>query len=184
LQEQLKKNSDMGNLLNSDPKAAQLLKAYPTLGALLRENDTEVDQQNSNTILADVSTCSSVGVTTPATWNTYTSRLTHALQQCSLSTQNAAQFDTSLKARQYPMPVMYSTWNEVLIKVWPAGIPERLPLAAFYYENPTGLAQAKAYQQKYVTRTRGHWLPIIKLDTAQLGANPFSYRAADQAVQP
>jgi hypothetical protein len=46
------------------------------------------------------------------------------------------------------------------------------------------LAEAKAYQQKYATRTGGGWLPIIKLDLARMSDAPFSYSPTDQAIQP
>jgi hypothetical protein len=71
----------------------------------------------------------------------------------------------------------------VLIKVWAAGIPEQLPLQAFYYQNATGLPEAKEYQRKYIARTAGQWLPVIKLDPTKFNGNPFSYNEADQAVQ-
>lgn len=182
--EQLRNNLDPTPLLASQPRLAQLLETTPTLGPLLRANKKMLEQWASAPVLADLSTCASVNATTLTTWYTYNSTRPDNWHQCSLSTQNAAQFDVSLQARTYTAIRWYVNWNEVLIKVWPAGNPRQLPLQAFYYHDATGLGEAKIYQQKYVARTNGLWLPIIKLDMAQLNGNPFSYSQADQAVQP
>ncbi|WP_268799872.1 hypothetical protein [Pseudomonas huanghezhanensis] len=163
-----------------------MLEATPNLGRLLRENERMVEQWSAAPNLADESTCAGVNAATLSTWYTYFSKLTNTSYQCSLSTQNAAQFDVSLKARQYTGLSGYYQWNELLVKLWPSGIPEQLPLQAFYYLDPKGLAEAKTYQQKYATRTGGLWLPVIKLDATKMAAGtaPFSYSTADQAVKP
>jgi hypothetical protein len=183
LVERLTNSQDQTGPLAADPELAKLLGATPDIGALLRENQRNVETWKAAPSLVDISTCARVNAGTLAGWNTYTRRLTHPSHQCSLSAQDAAQFAVSLKAREYPMPVMYSTWNELLIKIWPTGVPARLPLQAFYYLNATGLPEAKVYQQKYAARTGGLWLPVIKLDPAKFNGNPFSYSATDQAVQ-
>ncbi len=184
LVEQLINGQDPTSLLRADPTLAGLLGATPNIGALLRENRHNAEQWQTAPYLADLSTCASVNADTSTSWNTYTRQLTHPSYQCSLSTQSATQFAASLTAREYPMPMMYSTWNELLIKVWRAGIPAQLPMQAFYYQNAAGLPEAKVYQQKYEARTGGEWLPIIKLDVTKLNGNPFSYNPADQALQP
>ncbi|MDE1195370.1 MAG: hypothetical protein PW896_09375 [Pseudomonas sp.] len=79
---------------------------------------------------------------------------------------------------------MDALWNEMMVKTWDQDIPGSLPLESFFYTSAAGLAEAKIYQQKYRARTGNGWLPIIKLDLTRLNANPFSYNAADQAVQP
>jgi hypothetical protein len=184
LLEQLINNQDLPSALRSSPRIAELLKANPDLGPLLRENDNNVEQWSKATTLADVSTCASVNANTLATWYEFSRALSALMYQCSLSAQNTEQFDTSLKARGYSLPAGSTTWNELLIRVWPSGIAAQLPLEAFYYQNAAGLPDAKAYQQKYVTRTGGLWLPVVKLDMTKLAGNPFSYASTDQAVQP
>ncbi|MDD1966876.1 hypothetical protein NPS29_16230 [Pseudomonas putida] len=184
LVERLKNDQSPAGLLTSDSRLAELLRAAPTLGALLSDNERMVEHWRVAPYADDLSTCAGQNAATMATWNSYSSKLTHPSQQCSLSAQDATQFDTSLKAREFALPVIKSTWNEVLVKVWPAGIPNRLPMEGFFYTSAPGLAEAKAYQQKYVTRTGGMWLPVIKLDMTKLAGNPFSYSTADQAVQP
>lgn len=169
----------------SNSTEVALLKSVPTLGNLLRESEKRLGQpEKSDLNMADPSSCAGVNASTPTTWKTYTSRLTKPQNQCSLSAQVADQYNTSVKVREYPMPGIYSDYNELLIKVWATGTPVQLPLVAFYYQNAAGLSDAKVYQTKYSSRTAGRWLPIIKLDPARLNGNPFSYSAADQAVQP
>ena len=206
-------NQDLINLLTANPQLVDLLrnhpevleqlinnqepnrqvlqevktgtrKLIPELGKLLRESEKKLEREASKTHLADVSTCATVNASTPATWKAYTGRLSHPRKQCSLSAKAADQFNTSVKVREYAIPGINSPWNELLIKIWPKGIPAQLPLAAFYYQDGAGLTAAKAYQTKYDSRTGGQWLPIIKFDAARLNANPFSYSASDQAIQP
>jgi hypothetical protein len=126
--EQLRNNQPSTGLLKSNPKLAQLLKETPSLGPLLSENRNNVEQWAKAPRLADLSTCASVNAVTVQNWIAYTKTVTHPSRQCSLSAQKADQFTTSLKARASPMPGMYSTWNELLIKVWPSGIPAQLPI--------------------------------------------------------
>jgi hypothetical protein len=188
LVDQLANGRDANALSPQDPELAAILGSEPELGSLLRESLDHMEAANKASVkVADPSTCAGVGANTPATWLPYTSRLTSRVQQCSLSAQKVAEFSVLMQARQQPIRnEVFSTWNELLIKVWAAGSPSRLPLQAFYYQNPTGLPEARVYQQKYASRTGGQWLPVIKLDAAKMAAGnaPFSYSAADQAIQP
>ena len=132
----------------------------------------------------DLSTCVQVNAETVEGWYAFTSTLTRQQDQCSLSTQDPGQFATSLKVRAKRPANMPDAWNEILAKVWEQNIPGQLPLESFFYKNAAGLAEAKAYQQKYAARTGGGWLPIIKLDLTNMNSTPFSYTPADQAIQP
>lgn len=187
LADRLANGKDASDLLQKDPAFAALIRKVPNLGMLLSHSLDEVQASNQFSInVADQSTCAGQNATTLNTWLAYTNRLTHRLQQCSLSAQNPAQFSLSLLARGSSVPAaVFSTWNEVLIKVWPAGMASRVPLQAFYYQSAAGLPEARAYQQKYKTRT-SLWVPVIKLDATKMAAGvaPFSYIPADQAVQP
>jgi hypothetical protein len=182
--DRLANGKDASDLLQADPKFAALVRKEPELGRLLQESLAEVEASNKTGVQEDSSTCAQKNAQTLNGWFDFTKALTNRVYQCSLSTQDPAQFAVSLNARQYDVPTeVYSTWNEVLIKVWAAGIPEQLPLQAFYYQNATGLPEAKEYQRKYIARTAGQWLPVIKLDPTKFNGNPFSYNEADQAVQ-
>lgn len=193
--ERLRNIQDSATLRKYDPRLAERLKATPNLGRLLLENSKRLEEwTHSENLkvhpsrkLADPSTCSGKNAITPPTWNTYTSRLTNRAYQCSLSTENASQFDTNVKARAYAMPAaIHSDWNELLIKVWPAGSVTQLPLEAFYYqgrESPA-LEDAQMYQAKYRRATGGQWLPILMINpTAGMG-KAFFYFPEDQAIEP
>ncbi|MCD5976016.1 hypothetical protein [Pseudomonas quasicaspiana] len=138
-----------------------------------------------NDALADLSSCASKNVITLAQWTAYAPTVPHPSNQCSLSTEDAAQFYVSLQARSVAAPLIYRTWNEIMMTTWALGIGTRLPLESFFYKAniPASLAEAKNYQTKYKART-ALWVPIIKLDLTQLNGNPFSYTAGDQAIQP
>lgn len=132
----------------------------------------------------DPSTCSQVDAVTGPGWYAFTRTLAKQQDQCSLSTQDPEQFMTSVKVRSNRPDNMPDAWNEVLVKAWDQNTPNALPLEAFFYKNSSGLAEARAYQQKYATRTGGGWLPIIRLDLARLSDAPFSYSPTDQSIQP
>jgi len=185
--DRLANGKDASDLLLKNRELADLIGKVPELRKLLQDSLDLVEASKKASInVADPSTCAGKAATELNSWHAFTQQLTHRVQQCSLSTQSAAQFAVAIQARALSVPTsVFSTWNELLIKVWAAGIPARLPLQAFYYQNATGLPEAKVYQQKYASRTGGLWLPIIKLDATKLagGVGPFSYNTADQAIQ-
>lgn len=133
---------------------------------------------------ADLSTCQSVDAITTEGWYAFARQLTHPQEQCSFSTRDWSQFLTSLKVRANRPANMPDAWNEILVRVWDQNIPAQLPIEAFFYKNPAGLAEARTYQQKYAARTAGAWLPVIKLDLAAPNDAPFSYIPTDQLIQP
>lgn len=136
--------------------------------------------------LADLSTCASKNAITPSTWSAYTNKLPQRYYQCSLSTQNAAQFDTSVKARSYAVPpVIYSDWNELLIKAWPDDIPAKVPVQAFYYlnQNAGDFNKVQNWQFRYRQET-GLWVPLILLNVNADNGKPFNYVPGDQGIQP
>ncbi|MEB0094453.1 hypothetical protein QN408_24915, partial [Pseudomonas sp. CCI4.2] len=134
---------------------------------------------------ADLSSCSSVNVRTVEQWYTYTQTLLNRDYQCSLSTADAVQFATSYQVRAKRPPNMEALWNEIMITTWPQDYGASLPIEAFFYKTSAsaGLAEAKAYQTKFKNKT-GRWVPIVRLNLAQLNGEPFSYAATDQAAQP
>lgn len=134
---------------------------------------------------ADLSTCASVNVTTEATWYAYSSKLPDRNYQCSLSTQNAAQFAISYKVRSNPPPNIKAAWNELMVNLWPQNYGAQLPIEAFFYKvgNTASLNNAKSFQTKFKANT-GIWVPVVALNLRQLTHSPFSYNKADQAVQP
>ncbi|RMR02466.1 hypothetical protein ALP94_00220 [Pseudomonas savastanoi pv. glycinea] len=135
-------------------------------------------------IAADLSSCASINVRTLAQWSAHAATLPNAAYQCSLSTQDASQFQVSIQARANINFPYKTAWNEVMIATWPPDIGNRLPIEAFWWNTAkASVAEAKAYQTKFKNKT-GLWVPVIRVDVAQLNGRPFSYNAADQAVQP
>jgi hypothetical protein len=158
--------------------------AYDAWTAQPQRPDAGCGFQPRTAQVLDPGTCSQVNAQTEAGWYAFTGTLTKQQDQCSLSAQDPEQFLTSLKVRASRPANMPDAWNEVLVRVWDQDIPARLPISAFFYKNATGLAEAKAYQQKYAAHTGGGWLPVVRLDLSQLDGMPFSYSPSDQLVQP
>lgn len=136
-----------------------------------------------STSAADLSSCAAVNVRTLAQWVTYSTSLSDPSYQCSLSTQDAAQFQVSIEARA--TGILLVGWNELMVGTWAPGTGRRLPLEAFFWKTsvPGSMDEAKIYQTKFKNNT-GLWVPILRLDFTQINAKPFTYNAADQAVQP
>ena len=126
--------------------------------------------------------CTSVGVSTSEQWYAYTQTIPNRDYQCSLSTDDPVQFQTSLAVRANRPPNMDASWNELMVADWGQDKGATLPMEAIFYKG-TGLADAKEFQRKLKARNN-IWLPVIKLDLNQLNDSPFSYAAEDQAVQP
>ncbi|WP_213939430.1 halovibrin HvnC [Pseudomonas sp. dw_612] len=78
--------------------------------------------------------------------------------------------------------------NEIVIKTWPAGRPNTLPLMAFFYVQggpSTALADAQYNQRDFYNSTNPRiTVPIIRLTmaTSAAGTANFSYIQADQVV--
>jgi hypothetical protein len=123
----------------------------------------------------DLSTCASKNATTVDSWLTYTK----TNPQCSLSTQDPAQFMTLLGVRAASPG--NTAHNEMMIEAWSQNVPSTLPLAAFFYTTQTGLSAARNFQSKFKARTGG-WLPILRMDLNQ--STPFAYESGDQWTLP
>jgi hypothetical protein len=195
---QLSNGAAPADVLAKTPNGARFLDAALELAPLLQENKANMKrwkaeedkkreaQRDAGQTLADLSTCASKNAITPSTWSAYTNKLTQRYYQCSLSTQNAAQFDTSVKARSYAVPpVIYSDWNELLIKAWPDDIPAQVPVQAFYYlrQNGGDFYEVRNWQFRYRQET-GLWVPLILLNVNADNGKPFNYVPGDQGIKP
>lgn len=132
----------------------------------------------------DLSTCKTANAITLATWQAFTRTISSAKGQCSLSVGDVAQFELTQEARRNPTPNLNNNWNELMIETWPTGQGRKLPIEAFFYKagNAQSLANAKVFQQKLRTVTH-RWVPIISINFANQ-ADPYSYSAGDQGIQP
>ncbi|MGE8322933.1 MAG: hypothetical protein ACN6OX_07615, partial [Pseudomonas sp.] len=148
----------------------------------------------------DNSSCDSVGATTYTGWVNFTRGIPHISYQCSLSTQDAAQFALSIAVRNIPAStfpnLQTADWNELIAKIWlnaderlpltqaqSQTIGTRLPIEAFFYRlgDASSRNDARDFQRKYKQRTN-LWLPIVALNLSQVNGSPFSYNDADQSV--
>ncbi len=148
----------------------------------------------------DNSSCDAVGATTYTGWVNFTRGIPHISYQCSLSTNDAAQFALSIVVRRVPAgtfpKLQTAKWNELIANIWlnanenlpltPAQsqvIGTRLPIEAFFYRtgNNSSLTDAQAFQRKYKERTN-LWVPIVGLNLNLVNGAPFNYNAADQSV--
>jgi hypothetical protein len=96
------------------------------------------------------------------------------------TTQSAAIFMASIRARDLFSSVSFGVQNEIIIDSW-KGTPDRVGVEAFFYSGAQGLADARAEQADF-QRTVGTWRPVIKMTLpATISAEAsFEYRPADQ----
>lgn len=182
---------DSGLIFTSQEKAIATNKIVEYLCIYVHNASTSGNTRDKgcgmrprSNIAADLSSCASINVRTLAQWSAHAATLPGAAYQCSLSTQDASQFQVSIQARANINFPYKTAWNEVMIATWPPDIGNRLPIEAFWWNTAkASVAEAKAYQTKFKNKT-GLWVPVIRVDVAQLNGRPFSYNAADQAVQP
>ena len=122
--------------------------------------------------------CEDLGIDSVAAWGARYGNAIHA--SCAFAA-TVEGFQLHIDVRELN-PGNRGLWNEIMLAAWPQGIPEQLPLEAFFYQRGTnGLANAQFIQRDYYTVT-GRWLPIV---VAGLGGAPneeFTYDSADQAV--
>ena len=140
--------------------------------------------------------CQSAGITTAeqwmAAWNSWPSDKN--LRQCSFDVRDERNalagpaFYQFVRAKGMLGTLGFGEQNEIVIKTWPAGRPNTLPLMAFFYVQGgpgTALADARYNQQDFYNSTNPRIIvPIIRLTlpTSSTGTANFSYIAADQAV--
>ncbi|MDE1174174.1 MAG: hypothetical protein PW790_10980 [Parvibaculaceae bacterium] len=140
---------------------------YPT-DAGTGVNDTGYGCR-SGLYTGDINSCDTLNVTTADQW--------HLTTNCSFSTKDAKKFSTSLEAtRKYN-----KKWNELLVAVWAPGVPDKLPIEAFFYTTSTGLTEAQSYQKDFCASKAARLVPIVAIIFSN---NPsiFSYRDSDQAL--
>lgn len=129
--------------------------------------------------------CFEQGITTVDAWIAFFDTLSTKNYGCSF-TENREQFDLSVRARSALAPAYLTTHNEVILSVWPRGIPEQLPLEAIFYlatqTRADGLAGARYIQHDYFCET-GRFLPLLNLDLSTTAKQIFTYTPQDQDVQ-
>ncbi|MCG6574739.1 halovibrin HvnC [Pseudomonas sp. AF32] len=119
-------------------------------------------------------------------WNQSVSTNAH-LDQCGFdvasgTANGAVFFYESLKAKQ-KINGFYE-WNEIQVATWPQGSARTLPLQAFFYSDPVGLADARSNQKEFYTDTGGIVVPIIKVTLPSTVSQDtvFDFQPSDQEV--
>ena len=119
-------------------------------------------------------------------WNQSVSGNPH-LEQCGFdvasgTANGAVFFYESLKAKQ-KINGFYE-WNEMQVATWPQNSAGTLPLQAFFYSDPAGLADARTNQKEFYTDTGGIVVPIIniRLPTSATQDVTFDFYPFDQEV--
>jgi hypothetical protein len=132
--------------------------------------------------LQDASSCAALGVTDTQGWLTHFEQEgNQPVGQCSLSSQDPAQFMVSLTAHQ-SLGADWSAKPTLLqVKNWNAQAPKQLPLQGLFYDvTHTGsLLGAQKDQRDYFTAT-GDWLPILRMDLTQAPDAVFGFNQQDQ----
>ncbi|MBC3375455.1 halovibrin HvnA [Pseudomonas sp. SWRI92] len=101
----------------------------------------------------------------------------------STNTASAPRFLEGMRAGRLISPDAFNTPNDMKLKTWAQNIPLQLPIEAFFYTKPTGLAGAQFYQQRFRALT-GITVPIISIPLPQTleQSATFTYRVADQTL--
>ncbi|MBX8541090.1 halovibrin HvnA [Pseudomonas cichorii] len=95
--------------------------------------------------------------------------------------QGAASFYQTLRAMETVPRELLHHYNELVVQAWPQDIPLALPIQAFFYTVPSGLAGARHDQWDY-HRFTGVVLPIIQmhLPCDVSGTAVFNFDPEDQ----
>lgn len=119
--------------------------------------------------------CQDSGVTSVAIWRA----------RYAGAPANSCAFGPDAVAFQLNMAVRASmsdtSHNEIIIAAWTKGIPEQLPLEAFFYSGG-GLANSQFIQKDYY-RSTSRFLPIIKVNLNATSGGVFSFDPKDQSVR-
>ncbi|MGG7676040.1 hypothetical protein ACQ4OE_26740, partial [Pseudomonas sp. WC2] len=130
----------------------------------------------------DLGSCRALGVTDTPSWLAhFTQEGQQAAGQCSLSSQDPAQFMASLTAHQ-ALDAQWAAQPTLLqIRNWSEQTPDKLPILGLFYDvnRPQSLLGAQKDQRDYFTAT-GNWLPVLRMDLTQAPQSVFGFRQDDQ----
>lgn len=139
---------------------------------------------------ADSVPCGRQGITTGEQWRDHFNRHPGTYDwRCGFDVRDAINnaagpnFYQGMRGGRLVSPNSFNTPNDLKIKVWPQNIPNQLPIEAFIYTLPAGLASAQYDQKRFFSLTNIA-LPIIsvKLPATQTGSATFTYLTGDQVI--
>lgn len=138
--------------------------------------------------------CHRVNVTTGEQWaNHYNEHGEHSaggIGSCSMDVRDSVNqyagpnFYEGMRGGRLISPKTFDKPNDMKHEVWPQNIPATLPIEAFFYIAPAGLASSQYDQQRFHALT-GIAVPIIsvKLPATLTADATFAFLPADQVVQ-
>jgi hypothetical protein len=162
---------------------------FPFDGATDGRTGGDRDGCGQYTTLTQTGPCQAQGITTAPQWlakfqngGLYGNQCGFRLLPGTANAWQAFRAQTEIRAA---MTARFSIHNEVMVGTW-AQNDSKLPLEAFFYitGNTTGLAEAKANQVDFKSRT-ARWVPVIRitLPTAPSNRATIAFRTADQGIQ-
>ncbi|WP_085710380.1 MULTISPECIES: hypothetical protein [unclassified Pseudomonas] len=173
--------SDQFTAIGQD-KALDVLCAYPFEFAVQGTRPDFGCGWTATVKAQDASSCTTQGATDVQSWLAHFAQQgNQPAKQCSLSTQDPAQFSASLIAHQR-IGTEWSVQPTLLqIKNWDDQAPKRLPLQGLFYDvTKTGsLLGAQKDQRDYFNAT-GDWLPVLRMDLSQKPDAVFGFNQQDQ----
>lgn len=166
----------------------EILCFFPVDGA--SDNRSESGCGPTATYPVDSVPCGRQGITTGEQWRDHFNRHPTVYQwRCGFDVRDdidavaGRNFYQGLHGGRLVSPNSFNTPNDLKVKVWPQNVPGELPIEAFMYTLPAGLAGAQYDQKRFYSLTNIA-LPIIsvKLPAAQTGSATFTYMPTDQVI--
>lgn len=96
-------------------------------------------------------------------------------------------FNTSLEAMRLLGDTSFHRQSEIRVSTWDQNQQDKLPIFAFIYTKPVGLASARLDQNDMYTKsTNNRWIPVIKVTLPSKSSADaiFEYVPQDQMVDP
>jgi len=134
--------------------------------------------------------CQSQGITNSDQWANHWNQSVSGnphLEQCGFdvasgTANGAVFFYESVKAKQKVNG--FYEWNELQITTWPQGSARTLPIQAFIYSDPAGLADARTNQKEFYSDSGGIVVPIISVRLPMTADQDvlFNFAPNDQEV--
>ncbi|WP_085699583.1 hypothetical protein [Pseudomonas sp. B26(2017)] len=173
--------SDQFTAIGQD-KALDVLCAYPFEFAVQGTRPDFGCGWTATVKAQDASSCTTQGATDVQSWLAHFAQQgNQPAKQCSLSTQDPAQFSASLVAHQR-IGTEWSVQPTLLqIKNWDDQAPKQLPLQGLFYDvtKSGSLLGAQKDQRDYFNAT-GDWLPILRMDLSRKPDAVFGFNQQDQ----
>jgi hypothetical protein len=141
--------------------------------------------------------CDQQNIHTALSWQQHYSKNPENIEayQCGFDLMQASNTEVTVRFKEFTLARQQNFGaaeanNELRLAAWPTGIPEQLPIEAFFYSpanpttgKPSGLTDAQNIQRSFHEKT-GLAIPLIKYEPPQPegGISIYSYHEEDQAI--